>query len=145
MAITESEVTISQIVGTREKTLKPDDYNVHITQYDEDNGIINATVLKKYNAKNRPGAMYNVTIQYLPAGQLTQTSTVSVVCTCPDFITRWSYVLNAHNAHYVSPYKTGLNSQYDISMTQAPKHTNPGMQVGACKHIRLVIQSALTL
>jgi hypothetical protein len=59
---------------------------------------------------------------------------VKVDCTCADFMYRWSYVLNKHNA-LLYP---------DKYVDEPPKHKNPGMEIGSCKHVSKVLESILT-
>ena len=58
---------------------------------------------------------------------------VTVDCTCPDFQFRWAYVLWKHDG-LLYPEKYVL---------EPPKKKNPGMTVGACKHVTRVIQDLL--
>ena len=141
----DNNVTVSDVIGTREKTLNPNDYYVNFSKYDQDEGIILATVIRKVSVKQRPGAFYNIRIKYSPIGALTTNSIVWLGCNCPDFITRWTYVLGKHNALFVAPYETNLTNEFTYAIEHAPKVTNPMNQLGACKHIRLVLLEALKI
>jgi len=52
-------------------------------------------------------------------------SEIKVYCSCPDFQFRWAYVLSKNNAL--------LNASSFV--LEPPKEKNPGMKVGACKHL----------
>jgi len=58
---------------------------------------------------------------------------VKVFCSCPDFQFRWAYVLWKHDA-LLHP---------DSFVLEPPKEKNPGMKVGACKHLAAVARELL--
>ena len=58
---------------------------------------------------------------------------VKVFCSCPDFQFRWAYVLYEHS--------TLLHP--DSFVLEPPKKTNPGMKLGACKHLNAVARELL--
>ncbi len=55
-------------------------------------------------------------------------------CSCPDFQFRWAYVLWKHK---------GLLDPNDFIL-EPPKHKNPGMVIGACKHLNKCARNLLT-
>ena len=118
------------------------DYSISFAKFSQDEGLILATVIKNINAKQRAGAFYNVRIKYEPVGPLTTTSQVKVSCSCPDFLTSWSYVLAHHNGLFNQQYAS-LTNEFSYAIITPPKHRNPSQRIGACKHVLLVLQEAL--
>jgi len=58
---------------------------------------------------------------------------VKVYCSCPDFQFRWAYVLDKHRA-LLHP---------ESFVLEPPKEKNPGMRIGACKHLAAVARQLL--
>ena len=59
---------------------------------------------------------------------------VKVYCSCHDFQFRWAYVLHQHKALLYT----------ENFVLEPPKHRNPGMVVGACKHLAAVANDLLS-
>jgi len=71
---------------------------------------------------------YRCEIEKLGNGDWAGDSNVKVYCNCSDFQFRWAYVLDQHKA-LLHPENFVL---------EPPKNKNPGMTVGACKHLAAV-------
>lgn len=81
-------------------------------------GLISGFVAES-TTKGRSG--YETSIMFPTAGK---TDKVKLSCNCADFVYRWEYALFKQG---------GADIQYGDGT--APTTTNPGLSLGACKHI----------
>ena len=91
-----------------------------------DNHILSGFVVSKGSGKP-----YAIQIQ-MDTEHLAQNSKVKVYCNCENFKFQWAYVLYKHDA-LIAPQNFVL---------LPPKQTNPNMNVGCCKHIKVFLELA---
>ena len=76
---------------------------------------------------------YTVQVNKENKMEWTAQTPVKVDCSCADFMYRWSYVLRKNDGLlYPAKY-----------VNEPPKHKNPGMEIGACKHVNKVLKEIL--
>lgn len=91
-----------------------------------DNHILSGFVVSKNSGKP-----YAIQIQ-MDTELFSLNSRVKVFCNCDDFKFRWAYVLHKFNA-LIAPQNFVL---------LPPKQTNPNMEIGCCKHIKVFLELA---
>ena len=102
-----------------------DDFGEFRETKDEPN-IIAGFVISKGSGK-----AYSIQVQ-MDTRSLVQTSRVKVFCNCDNFKFQWAYVLHKWNA-LISPQNFIL---------LPPKQTNPNLDLGCCKHIKVFLELA---
>ena len=114
---------MSLTISTLMKNIKEDDTMV-VDLKQETPDFYSASVNDKYTVQVK-----NLTM----AIGWTSEAKVKVDCECADFMYRWSYVLGKHDALlYPNKY-----------VNEPPKKTNPGLKIGACKHVGKVLRELL--
>ena len=90
------------------------------------NGILSGIVVSKGSGK-----AYSIQV-HMNTDTLKSDSLVKVFCNCDNFKFQWAYVLHKHNA-LISPQNFIL---------LPPKQTNPNLDIGCCKHIKVFLELA---
>lgn len=90
------------------------------------NGILAGIVVSKNSGK-----AYSIQIQ-MDTNELQVNSNIKVFCNCDNFKFQWAYVLHKHNA-LIAPQNFIL---------LPPKQTNPNLDIGCCKHIKVFLELA---
>ena len=111
-------VKISQLI---QNTKNESDIQVALKK--EGSDFYSASVNNKYTTQVKKDSK----------GPWSTQASVKVDCNCADFMYRWAYVLN-QNEGLIYP------ANY---VDEPPKHKNPGMEVGACKHVNKVVKEIL--
>ena len=88
-------------------------------------------VLSGFVVSKGSGKPYAIQIQ-MDTEYFAPNSRVKVYCNCDNFKFQWAYVLYKHNA-LIAPQNFVL---------LPPKQTNPNMDVGCCKHIKVFLELA---
>ena len=88
-------------------------------------------ILSGFVVSKGSGKAYAIQIQ-MDTEKFSPNSRVKVYCNCDNFKFQWAYVLHKHDA-LIAPQNFVL---------LPPKQTNPNMDVGCCKHIKVFLELA---
>ena len=88
-------------------------------------------ILAGFVVSKQSGKPYAIQIQ-MNTQTLQPNTKIKAYCNCDDFKFRWAYVLHKFD---------GLIAPQNFILLP-PKQTNPNMEVGCCKHIKVFLEKA---